>query len=383
MTLDFSGKSIRKGATRLLSMEHKLSLAHCCARSGHEFDEAGQSGITFFMYAMNALDDRAMTVAGGLCLAGWNTFDEKVFPPRIDHIPMLPEEKIKIDIVGMKLFHFPNIAEFQAGGSLRLLLKTLLASLLQYLPQMEKDFASMDHPLIRKLWKAMLDEGFTVTRVREMSELIQHEFYARNGSALQKCKGNITESVVLQEILKGQQLIIQQNNQLKEEHINLKQTIASLLENQQVIASDVTNMAYASSPSSSSRRKRKSVAEDLTEDQCTNKTTGGEAFAEDLEDENIKTKGACVNEKQSAASAETQGVCVNEKLSSVAAETKPDQSADSITLAGLLMLAKEKEAVKNENYLILPSWNTSTKAKANRGIGKMIELMDEEEKNTG
>ena len=221
MTLDFSGKSIRKGATRLLSMEHKLSLAHCCARSGHEFDEEGQSGITFFMYAMNALDDHAMTVAGGLCLAGWNTFDEKVFPPRIDHIPMLPEEKIKIDIVGMKLFHFPNIEEFQARGSLRPLLKTLLASLLQYLPQMEKDFASMDHPLIRKLWKAMLDEGFTVTRVREMSALIQHDFYARNGSALQKCKGNITESVVLQEILKGQQLIIQQNNQLKEEHINL------------------------------------------------------------------------------------------------------------------------------------------------------------------
>ncbi len=99
-------------------------------------------------------------------------------------------------------------------------------------------------------------------------------------------------------------------------------------------------------------------------------------MAEACEDQNLKTKGECVNEKQSAASAET----VNEKLSSVAVETKPDQSADSITLACLLMLAKEKEAVNNENYQILPGWNTSTKAKAKRIIGKMIELMDEEEK---
>jgi len=47
-----------------------MLLAHCYARSGHEFDEKGQSGITFFMYAMNALDDHAMTVAGGL-LPSW------------------------------------------------------------------------------------------------------------------------------------------------------------------------------------------------------------------------------------------------------------------------------------------------------------------------
>ena len=79
----------------------------------------------------------------------------------------------------------------------------------------------------------MQDEGFTVTRVREISALIQDDFYARNCSAFQKCKGNIIESVVLQEILKGQQLIIQQNNQLKEEHINLKQTNCITAEKQE------------------------------------------------------------------------------------------------------------------------------------------------------
>jgi len=59
-----------------------------------------------------------MTVAGGLCLVGWNTFNEKIFPPRTDHIPMLPKEKIKIDIVCMKQFHFPNITEFLSWGFL-------------------------------------------------------------------------------------------------------------------------------------------------------------------------------------------------------------------------------------------------------------------------
>jgi len=40
------------------------------------------------MYAMNALDDHALTVTGGFCLAGWNSY-EKVLPPTIVHISML------------------------------------------------------------------------------------------------------------------------------------------------------------------------------------------------------------------------------------------------------------------------------------------------------
>jgi len=152
---DFTGKSIRKGASRMLSLCTQLTLAHCCARSGHEFDSEGQSGITFFTYAINAIEDVAMTVPGGLCLAGYNNVSEKVFPPRLDHIVFTTEEHEMIELAIAKLFHIPPIPEFKKGGILRPLLKTLLASLLQHLPQMEKDFNGSEHQLTRKIWNAM------------------------------------------------------------------------------------------------------------------------------------------------------------------------------------------------------------------------------------
>jgi hypothetical protein len=40
-----------------------------------------------------------------------------------------------VDFARAKLFHIPKIEEFQNGGILCPLLKTLIASLLQYLPQ--------------------------------------------------------------------------------------------------------------------------------------------------------------------------------------------------------------------------------------------------------
>ena len=55
-----------------------------------------------------------------------------------------------------KLFHIPPIEEFKPSGILRPVLKTLLASLLQHLPQMEKDFTGSQHQLTHKIWTSML-----------------------------------------------------------------------------------------------------------------------------------------------------------------------------------------------------------------------------------
>ena len=44
-----------------------------------------------------------------------------------------------IEFAIAKLFHIPSIDEFKKGGQLCPLLTTLLASLLQYIPQIEKD----------------------------------------------------------------------------------------------------------------------------------------------------------------------------------------------------------------------------------------------------
>jgi hypothetical protein len=72
--------------------------------------------------------------------------NEKVFPPTLDHITFTTEEKQIVDIVIAKLFHIPAIEEFQKGGILRPLLKTLL-------PQMEKDFIGSGHQLVQKFGK--------------------------------------------------------------------------------------------------------------------------------------------------------------------------------------------------------------------------------------
>ena len=76
LTDAFTGISIRKGTSRMMSVCNQLSLAHCCARSGHEFDKDAQSSITFFIYAINAAEDYAMTMPAGLCLAGYNNCTE-------------------------------------------------------------------------------------------------------------------------------------------------------------------------------------------------------------------------------------------------------------------------------------------------------------------
>jgi hypothetical protein len=81
LTDAFTGISIRKGTSRMMSVCNQLSLAHCCARSGHEFEKDAQSSITFFIYAINATEDYVMTMPAGLCLAGYNNCTEKVFCP--------------------------------------------------------------------------------------------------------------------------------------------------------------------------------------------------------------------------------------------------------------------------------------------------------------
>jgi hypothetical protein len=73
-------------------------------------------------------------------------------------------------------------------------------------------------------------------------------------------------------------------------------------------------------------------------------------------------------------------ISVNEKLSAAASETKLIESADKVTLASLLLLAKEKEAVKNGNYQIEDGWNKKTKEKAKGVVNRMMQLMDDREK---
>jgi hypothetical protein len=76
-----------------------------------------------------------------------------------------------------KLFYIPPIEEFKPGGILRLVLKTLLVSLLKNLPQMEKDFTGGEHQLTHKIWTSMLAAKFSAARVREISSLIAQDIF--------------------------------------------------------------------------------------------------------------------------------------------------------------------------------------------------------------
>ena len=101
---------------------------------------------------MNAVDNYA---PGGLCLAGYNDCDEKVFPPRLNHIALTQDETDMIEFATAKLFYFTSLPlKFRNGGQMQPLLKTWLASILQYLPQMEKDF----HGTIRRVGTRKLEK---------------------------------------------------------------------------------------------------------------------------------------------------------------------------------------------------------------------------------
>jgi hypothetical protein len=61
-------------------------------------------------------------------------------------------------------------------------------------------------------------------------------------------------------------------------------------------------------------------------------------------------------------------------------QTDAAESASSITLSALLLIAKEKGAFITENYQLRLGWKKETKEKSKRIIKKMVELMDEDEK---
>jgi len=349
MTDAFTGISIRKGASRMLSVCNQLTLAHCCARSGHEFDKDAQSSITFFIYAINATEDYAMTMPAGLCLAGYHNCTEKVFCPRLDHISFAPEEHDMINLAMAKLFHIPPLEEFKEGGMLRPVLKTLLASLLQHLPQMEKDFNGSDHQLTHKIWTSMLAAKFPVARVREISSLIAQDISLRNAPAMQFKNSNSLETDVVKTILYGQSQILKEMKQLREDHSNLLAHITKLCDAQEVMANDVTQIVYSPSPSSPSfSSKRKQSTEKLNSSK------------------RLKEKGSTIS--------------VNDKISAAALQTDAGESGSSITLSSLLLIAKEKGAFITDNYQLMLGWNKRTKEKAKRVIAKMMELMDEDEK---
>ena len=68
-----------------------------------------------------------------------------------------------------------------------------------------------------------------------------------------------------------------------------------------------------------------------------------------------------------------------DKLTTVAAPNDPDESARSISLAALLLMAKEKGAFTSDNYQLEHGWNSKTKEKAKRVITKMKLLMNDDE----
>ncbi len=77
------------------------------------------------------MEDYAVTMPAGLCLARYNSCTEKVFCSRLDHIAFTPEVQDMINYTMAKLFHILPIEEFKPSGILRPVLKTLLVSLLQ------------------------------------------------------------------------------------------------------------------------------------------------------------------------------------------------------------------------------------------------------------
>ena len=66
-----------------------------------------------------------------------------------------------------------------------------------------------------------------------------------------------------------------------------------------------------------------------------------------------------------------------DKLTTAAAPNDADESARSISLAALLLMAKEKSAFTSDNYQLEHGWDSKTK----RVITKMKLLMKDDETN--
>ena len=137
--------------------------------------------------------------------------------------------------------------------------------------------------------------------------------------------------------------------QLREKYFKLLAHFTNLCDAQKVMAHDVTQIVYFSSPApsspySSSKRKR-----------------------------STEETGSLKYTKKNATSS------VNDKISAAGLQTDAADSASSITLSALLLIAREKGAFITENYQLILGWKRKTKEKAKHVINKMVELMDEDE----
>ncbi len=165
----------------------------------------------------------------------------------------------------------------------------------------------------------MLEAEFSAARVREISSLIAQDISLRNAPAMQFKNSNGLETDVGKAIMYGQGQILKEMQKLREKYFKLLAHFTNLCDAQKVMAHDVTQIVYFSSPApsshySSSKRKRS------TEETGSSKYT-----------------------KKNASSS------VNDKITAAGLQTDAADSASSITLSALLHIAREKGAFTTEN----------------------------------
>jgi hypothetical protein len=194
----------------------------------------------------------------------------------------------------------------------------------------------------------MFAAKFSAARVREISSLIEQDISLRNAPAMQFKNSNSLETDVGKAVLYGQGQLLKEMQQLRKDYSNLLAHLTNLCDAQKVMANDVTQIVYYSSPSPSSpscSSKRKRLTEEISSSKHPKTTTS-----------------------------------VNDKISAAGLQTDAAESASSITLSALLLIAKEKGAFITENYQLMLGWKKKTKEKSKHVIKKMVELMDEDEK---
>jgi hypothetical protein len=194
----------------------------------------------------------------------------------------------------------------------------------------------------------MFAAKFSAARVREISSLIEQDISLRNTPAMQFKNSNSLETDVGKAVMYGQGQLLKEMQQLRKDSSNLLAHLTNLCDVQKVMANDVTQIVYSASPSPSSpscSSKRKRLTEEISSSKHPKTTTS-----------------------------------VNDKISAAGLQTDAAESASSITLSALLLIAKEKGAFITENYQLMLGWKKKTKEKSKHVIKKMVELMDEDEK---
>ena len=251
-----TSKSLRRGASTMLSLARDVSFPEVLARSGHS------SGTNVDHYVISTL---AASLPGSRSLPGWKYPRECVYPPRLECLGTHSQDDVEKT---MELLFAIGVPEFKQQQKLRPMLRTCMATHIMYYTVFRMRYGashmateSLEHAVERakdvtaiearnqlKAWSTTIWDDFATRNAHQLGDEARtgalHDDVSKLMSmvgSLTKKVGELTTQVMHQHELNMQ--LVAQNSDLQEQNNGLQVQYSELRDQNDMILRILQHMA--------------------------------------------------------------------------------------------------------------------------------------------